>query len=261
MLPVDGHVHFHTLDRVSLTLDGAAANFRIYGPRQSGLLGILLLTQTSRERVFEALQDRPSCGKWSVRPSPGEDVSLCADDGNRRIVVVCGRQVRCHSGLEVAALGTTAAFPDGLPLEETIREVQARGAFVSLPWGFGKWLGARGRVLRDSLGRHEPRLLAIGDNGSRLHALGRPRLVRECDALGHLILPGTDPFPFGNDYLRVGSFGFLAAEPGARAPWRELAAWLRARKGSPTAYGKAAGPFRFVINNIGIQVHHRMTRA
>jgi hypothetical protein len=260
-LPVDGHVHFHRLERVALTLDAATANFSRYGQRQSGLLGILLLTQARRERVFEALQERETCGQWTTRPSPGEEVSIQATHGDRRIVVVCGRQVRCHDGLEVTVLGTLEEFPDGLPLEETIRAVAARGAFISLPWGFGKWLGARGRVLRESLARHEPRALAICDNGSRLQVLGRPGLVQQCAARGHLVLPGTDPFPFGNDHRRTGSFGFLAPEPAADAPWSGLAEWLRSRQESPLAYGEATGLFRFMVNNVGIQLYNRMMRA
>ena len=261
MVPVDGHVHFHALERVVATLDAAAANFRVHGQRDSGLLGILLLTQSSRERVFEALREQRSCGPWTLRTSSGEDESLRAEHRERRIVVVCGRQIRCERGLEVTALGTTEVFPDGLSLEETICEVQARGALVSLPWGFGKWLGARGQLVRDSLRRHPPGSLAICDNGGRLAASGQPSLVRECGALGYPILPGTDPFPFGSDYLRAGSFGFLAAEPDQSTPWRGLAEWLQSLGGSPPAYGRALGPLKFLVNNVGIQVYNRTRPA
>ena len=257
MLPVDGHVHFHALDRVVATLNAAAENFQVHGQRDSGLLGILLLAQSSRERVFEALREQRSCGPWTIRASSGEDESLRAHHRDRSIVVVCGRQIRCESGLEVTALGTTEIFPDGLPLEEAIREVQARGALVSLPWGFGKWLGARGDVVRDSLRRHPPGSLAICDNGSRLAMSGRPALVRQCGERGYPILPGTDPFPFGSDYLRAGSFGFLATEPDESAPWRGLAGWLGTLEGSPPAYGKAIGPFKFLVNQVGIQIYNR----
>ena len=261
ILPVDGHVHFHSLDRVVATLDAAATNFQVFGKRDFGLLGVMLLTQASRERVFEALRDQGSCGSWTIRASPEEGESLQAEKRERRIVVVCGRQIRCESGLEVTALGTTEIFPDGLPLEEAICEVQARGALASIPWGFGKWLGVRGQVVRDSLRRHPPGSLAICDNGGRPRGLGQPALVRECGALGYLILPGSDPFPFGSDYLRAGSFGFLAAEPDECAPWRSLAGWLQSLQGSPPAFGTALGPLRFLVNNIGIQIYNRARPA
>ena len=64
--PVDGHVHFHSLDRVEPTLNAAAAHFRALGERTEGLLGALLLTQTSGERVFESLQGERQAGSWTI---------------------------------------------------------------------------------------------------------------------------------------------------------------------------------------------------
>lgn len=260
-LPVDGHVHFHSLERVAPTLDAAAANFRTFGGRETGCVGVLLLTQAQGEKVFEALHERADCGNWRIRPNAEEQESLLAERGDLSVVVVCGRQVRCEAGLEVAALGTTREFPDGLALADTVRDVQASGALACLPWGFGKWLGARGEVVRRALADNRPAALAVCDNGSRLHLLGRPGLIREAGRRGHLVLPGTDPFPFSDDHRRVGSFGFLAAELRTGAPWRELQAWLRAREHSPPAYGNALGPVRFLVNNVGIQVRNRLRRT
>lgn len=260
-LPVDGHVHFHSFDCAAHTLDAAAANFRHYGSRNAGLLGALLLTQARRERVFEFLRDRGSCGSWAMNAIPGEAESLLAQRKDQRILIVCGRQVRCASGLEVTALGTTLDFADGRPFEETIADVKSRGGLASLPWGFGKWLGARGRVVRASLKRHDPRSLAICDNGSRLEAFGPPRLIRQCRSSGYLVLPGTDPFPFGKDHRRTGSFGFLVPEPGTSEPWRDILSWLQSLDESPPVYGAASSPGRFLINNIGIQFYNRLLWA
>jgi hypothetical protein len=260
--PVDGHVHFHSAERVAMTLDAAADNFRrVRGAGTGDCLGALLLTQAGGERVFEALRDQPSCGDWRIRPVPDEEQSLLAERGETAIAVVCGRQVRCERGLEVTALGTTEEFADGRPLEDTIRELRASGALVSLPWGFGKWMGARGEQVRRALHQNDSAALAVCDNGSRLQLLGRPKLVQEAAALGYRVLPGTDPFPFGGDHRRAGSFGFLAAEPGRDRPWQDLRAWLDAQESSPPAYGAALGPVRFVINNVGIQFRNRRKRG
>ena len=257
-LPVDGHVHLHSLECAVLTFDAAARNFRAELAQGSGCVGILLLTQASGEKVFEALRERGRCGDWVIRPCPEESQSLVAERGSDSLIVVCGRQVRCESGLEVTALGTTREFPDGLPLADTVREVQASGALACLPWGFGKWTGARAEVVRRALADNSPALLAVCDNGSRLQLSGRPELVESARMRGHLVLPGTDPFPFGGDYSRVGSFGFVAAAPGSSTPWRDLHAWLQAQAQSPRAYGRGLGLFRFLFNNIGIQLRNRL---
>lgn len=104
-LPVDGHVHFHEVAGVAPTLDAAAANFRLAGQRDSGLLGVLLLTQSRHERVFEQLRELRNCGPWALCPSPGEDESLQAEHEDSRILIVCGRQIRCESGQWVGASG------------------------------------------------------------------------------------------------------------------------------------------------------------
>ena len=215
------------------------------------------MTQAAGERVFEDLQDRSACGSWDIRPAPGEPQSLIATRHDNWIAVVCGRQVRCERGLEVAALGTLQEFADGKGLQETICEVQANGALACLPWGFGKWSGARGRLVRAALDANDLKLLTVCDNGGRLEILGRPRLVSEAARRGFKVLPGTDPFPFGDDYLRTGGFGFLAAEPCQAHPWQDLMGWIMAQDRSPSPYGRALGPLRFLYNNIGIQLHNR----
>lgn len=256
-LPVDGHVHFHSLDRVAMTLGAAAANFRAHGGQDTGCLGVLLLNQAGGERVFEALRRQPSQGDWRIQAVLEEPQSLVAEHGDGWIAVVCGRQVRCEKGLEVAALGTTREFADGRSFAETIRAVQAAGALACLPWGFGKWLGARGALVRRALEEHAPGSLAICDNGGRLQLLGRPGLVREAARRGFKVLPGTDPFPLGNDHRRAGGFGFLAGPVSRSHPWRDLVGWLDARGDSPPPYGRALGPVRFLANNVGIQLHNR----
>jgi hypothetical protein len=261
MLPVDGHVHFHSLDRVAMTLDAAAANFQANGLQDSGCLGVLLLNQAGGERVFEALRGQPSQGDWRIQAVAGEPQSLVAERGDAWIAVVCGRQVRCEKGLEVAALGTTREFADGRPFAATLREVQAAGALACLPWGFGKWLGARGALVRKALQEHAPGSLAVCDNGGRLQLLGRPGLVKEAARRGFKVLPGTDPFPLGNDHRRAGAFGFLAGPLSRSHPWGDLVAWLDAREDSPPPYGRALGPVRFLLNNVGIQLHNQRNRS
>ena len=221
---------------------------------------MLLLNQASGERVFEALRGKPSCGDWSIHAAGDEPESLVAESDDQWIAVVCGRQVRCQKGLEVAALGTLDEFPDGESVAEMIRRVRESGALACLPWGFGKWSGARGALIAQALEEYERDAFVVCDNGGRLEAFGQPRLIGEAARRGFTVLPGTDPFPIGNDYRRTGAFGFLGPEPSRLHPWRDLLQWLKSHEGSPSSYGKALGPARFVFNNIGIQLYNRRKR-
>ena len=68
--PVDAHVHFHRAELVPLTLDAAAENFGRVTPPKKGLLGALLLTQASGERVFEQIKVNGLIGDWQTEPVP-----------------------------------------------------------------------------------------------------------------------------------------------------------------------------------------------
>lgn len=171
-VPVDGHVHFHSSSLAAPTLDAAARNFRAAaGGAVSRFLGVLLLAEARGERVFGELCKRPQ-GVWRATPCSGEKQSLVCHGPDGSIIVVCGRQIACERGLEVAALGTTDEFPEGRPLEEAITRAQESGAFAVLPWGFGKWMGSRGALVRQALDSHGPANLAVGDNGGRLSRAG-----------------------------------------------------------------------------------------
>lgn len=254
--PVDAHVHLYDLDRVGPTFDAAAGNFARQSGRERGLVGAVLLVQTSAEQVFERLVEMEEQGGWRIARVPGEPQSLLAHSAGRSVLAVCGRQVRCARGLEVLALGTVCRYPDGEALDVTVARVQSSQGLAVVPWGFGKWTGARGRQVRNLLQGQPPDALYVGDSGGRLQWLDEPEIIRDAREAGFRVLPGTDPFPCGNDHRRVGTFGFLAdLEPDTERPWSALRDWIEAQARSPRAYGDALGPLRFLYNQAGIRVH------
>jgi hypothetical protein len=259
--PVDGHVHFHRPDCVGPTLDAAAANFRAAGTPRGRLSGGLLLTQAASERVFEHLEGLSSIADWRLERTSAEPQSLIACKDNAAIAIVCGRQVRASGGLEVLALGTRQEFPDGRSFSDTLQQVRTSDAFTVLPWGFGKWLGGRGAQVADAVKRCGREAVALGDNGSRLATLPLPQLLASSEQQGYRIIPGSDPFPFGGDYRRVGRFGFLVdSDVDPSAPWRSVRAWLESLQGSPRRFGAASAPVRFLFNQVGIQFYNRFFR-
>lgn len=259
--PVDAHVHLHRLSDVVPTLDAAVCNFSRLAPTGHRLAGCLLLTQMCRERVFEALEKLDRVGGWRIEPAAAEPETLIASQDRHAVAIVCGRQVRADDGLEVAALGTRETFPDGRPFPETLARVLESGAITAIPWGFGKWLGARGRLVTGEIARQADTRIFLGDSGSRAWPLAEPALIRRGRARGLPVIAGTDPFPFAGDYRRVGSFGFLAEiEPDPDQPLGSLRSWLAGLRSSPALYGRPSGPFRFLLNQVGVQVHNRLRK-
>jgi hypothetical protein len=259
--PVDAHVHFYRLGRVGPSLDAAAENFARVTGLTSGLVGAVLLVESSGERVFERLIETAEEGGWEFTPVRLESETVIGWKAGRGVVVVCGRQVRCFRGLEVLALGTVRHFPDGEGLEETVDRVRASNALVAVPWGFGKWTGERGRQVRHLLKERAVDSLYVGDSGGRLQCLGVPEIIRDARAAGFRLLPGTDPFPCGGDHRRIGSFGLLAGiEPDPERPWTSLRNWLESLDTSPRAYGRALSPARFIYNQAGIRLYKMTSR-
>ena len=260
-VPVDGHVHFHDLKRVAATLDAAATNFAALSPNGRAIRGVLLLTQAAGEHVFERLDAGAARGGWRFEPVAAEPETVLAVKNGIAIAIVCGRQVKSRNGLEVLALGTCREFADGREIEQTIADVRGSGAMAVIPWGFGKWLGARGTRVRSVLDANGERALAVGDNGGRLAIWGVPTLVRESERRGFRVVPGTDPFPFGGDYRRVGAFGFMAeVDIDPAAPWGSLRDWLESSPSSLECFGAACGPVRFLVNQVGMQFYNRFLR-
>ena len=261
-MPVDAHVHFHARNFVAGTLDSAMENFSALDvARGSPAGGVLLLAQNARERVFEWLREQARVGRWSVAVVPAEPQCLWLRSEPGELLVVCGSQVIAEPGLEVLALGTDRRIEGGLGIERTLQSAQAAGAIPVLPWGFGKWTGRRKHRIRGAFTSPGVTGLWAGDNGGRLRLLPRPRLLDEAETLGHGVLPGTDPFPFGGDCRRVGSFGcLLEVELDPVRPWQSIRAALSQTPGSPQAYGRGAGVFAFGLMQAWMQFYKRLDR-
>jgi hypothetical protein len=179
----------------------------------------------------------------------------------REILVIAGRQVACAEDLEVLTLCTLGRIPDGLPIEETLARAKQIDAVSVIPWGPGKWLGARGKLLSSLLSRAKPGELFLGDESSRPVFWGTPRHFHDARERGLGVLPGTDPLPFPREQGRAGSFGYWTWMPlDARRPAAAVKAHLRGLQhpeGQIHPFGSLEGPALFVRNQIAMQLRKR----
>lgn len=243
--PVDWHVHAHRPGEMGAVLDSAAAAFARVNPRPAGVLGVLMLTEMPGATAFaELAAPGGEPAGWSVRTTE-EDVSVVASRGSDEIVVIGGFQVTSAERLEVLALGTRVRPEDGQPAERVIAEVARHGALAVLPWGVGKWLGARGAAVADLVKRLPPRAVFLGDNAARPVFWPEPAVFRVAAEQGIAVLPGTDTLPGAPP--AAGAFGGLV--PGAVDPRRPREALRRVLMDpavSVTPYGSLASPLGFV---------------
>lgn len=261
----DAHVHVHACYDRTRFFDAAHANLsRAAGDASSAWHGVLLLAEAKREDFFgvaRALADAGHAGRFAVSHT-AEPESLLLGDGARRLLLVAGRQIACAEGLEVLALATTRHFRDGASIRETLAAVREAGAIPVVPWGAGKWLFARGRLLDALLAESAGAPLFLGDESARPALWPRPRHFARGAALGVRDLPGTDPLPFPREQTRAGSYGFRL-----RAPFdpQRPAASLRAALARPALaierFGSRETLWRFVRNQIAMQQRKRARSA
>lgn len=159
------------------------------------------------------------------------------------------------------ALGTCQRFDEGKTTEELIREVVQARAIPVLPWGVGKWLGRRGRLIEDLIESPDSPRFFLGDNANRPAFWPRPSHFRRAEEQGIRNLPGSDPLPFPNEVQRVGEFGVILDGPlDLEEPARHLKQLLLDKSTTFRQFGRAETPLRFVRNQLKMQ-YRKLTRS
>lgn len=260
---VDAHVHIYDCYDLDALFDsatdnlGRAAQKRGVAPKKRECM--LLLTETVNDHYFDALAGgRLQPKRWRVQPTAEPAVLKLTHADRPTVWLVAGRQIATREDLEVLALGTVQRFPDGEPINESLAKVDNAAAVTALPWGFGKWWGRRGTIIRQLMTAARNRPLYGGDNGGRLSLSVRPDLLKFGEQRGHKVLPGTDPLPFPGQEARVGTFGMILEdwEPTDR-PLERLTARLAALQDSPVGFGSLTGLVPFVRLQIAMQMRKR----
>lgn len=233
---IDGHVHVHPSYDEDAFLTSAHENLTQFG---NGF-PVLLLTEISGVNVFAKWQsgDCP----WSASPT-GEGFSLLLGD---RMLAISGRQIVTAEGVEVLAQFTTQEFQDRRPLDETIDQVLKAGALATLPWGFGKWLGRRGREVARTI---ESYPVLLGDNAGRPPFWPKPSLFNK-----RLTLPGTDPLRMKSQQSLAGTYGFaLAGHFDLKQPGTQILEVLRGID-VIEPFGHRVSAFGFLRQQIGLKL-------
>lgn len=269
MLLVDAHVHMHECFSAAGLFDAAAANFAkaARALRAERFDGVLCLVESASEHFVADVRRqrmgrvwRGQHGYWELE-SGAEPESLVLRRGHSRLTVIAGRQLVTSERLEVLALATTAPLRDGDSIDATLNAVQAVGAAAVLPWGVGKWLGARGAVVDRVLADPRWNRVSLGDNGNRLRYGPDPERFAAARRAGRPVLPGSDPLPLPGEEARVGAYGFAVdVDLDPLSPAAGLLALLRSGA-SFTAFGRREGFGRFVGNQIALRLGSRPRAA
>jgi hypothetical protein len=266
MMLVDAHVHMHDCFSVAGVFDAAAANFARAAHELHGTTrfdGVLCLVESANERFVDGVRTqrlgrvwRGQHGYWELEQGC-EPEALVFRRGSLRLVVITGRQLVTRERLEVLALGTTARLIDGDSMEATLNAVHDVGAAAVLPWGVGKWLGARGAIVDRVLAEPKWRNVFLGDNGNRLRYGPEPERFAAARRAGRSVLPGSDPLPLPGEEARIGGYGFAVdVDLDPLRPAAGLLAVLQSGA-SFVAFGQRENLGRFVGKQIALRLANR----
>ena len=265
-LLLDAHVHIYDCYPLGKFLDSAYQNFQLAAEKlgiHADIIGVLLLTETSRDNWFRRLgQLADGVTTAGINPSgwsfqhTGEPSSLVAEkDSRESLYIIAGRQIVTSERLEVLAIGMDREYPERLPINEVVELVQAAGALPIIPWGFGKWMGSRGKIVSKLLLKNADTDLFLGDNGGRIRYWTEPEQFETARDNGIRILPGSDPLPFASEYRRPGSYGLmLNATISRMIPSADIIKHLVDREVTITPYGQREGVLRFMKNQLSMRL-------
>jgi hypothetical protein len=189
--------------------------------------------------------------QWQLVPT-AEDCSVVAQTDNQEaILLIAGHQFATREEIELLIFATRQRPADGQPLAALLSASAPLDSILVLPWGAGKWLGARGALIRSAIGQARQPSIWLGDSGNRpafwppLRVL--PKTARE--RVGNFA--GSDPLPLPGELDRIGSYGFsLSAPVSLETPASDIQTALSQDRSALRHFGRPMGAGRFLRNQI-----------
>lgn len=259
----DAHVHIHNCFNLTQLLNSAFNNFAQVATKvdnNSPYSAVLFLAETSQDDYFNHLSALAKNGselspEFKIETTQ-EKCSIVLNHVTKgKLYLIAGRQIITAEKLEVLGLTTSHKIEDGKPIQNVINYIIDCGGIPVIPWGFGKWIGHRGKVLEDLLKKYEFPYLFLGDNSGRPRFWSNPHYFELARKEGIPILPGSDPLPFSSEFRRPGSFGFTVyGTLNNQTPAQSIKKILLKPSVEIRPYGLAETTYRFIQNQIIMQV-------
>ena len=211
---LDAHAHVYPFHDVPRLLLAALDHMPRVAPAD---LRVLCLAERADCSFFQSLaQDeiRLPGDRWRIAAwDPAGGVKIRHLPDHRDLWVVAGRQIVSAERIEVCALFGDEPIEDGKPAREIIRAILASGGLPALDWAPGKWLFARGRLVRQLVAEFPPAQLLLVDTSLRPIGWPAPRLYAQARKHGRAVLAGSDPLPFAGEETRAGAYHCVFSIP------------------------------------------------
>lgn len=251
---VDTHVHVYHCYQQEDFLARIISNI---AKVESAVIPVLCLTESQGFDFYHELKsqlnDDSAAQKWHLQDIAGQPAIMLQRDG-QNIIVVAGRQIISRQGLEVLALYSDHQYEDGQDTQKIIDLINEKNGLAVLPWGVGKWLGRRGKLIVELLEANDPEKLTIADISARPALWPQPEQFRLGRKIGYNCLYGTDPLPLVHEQFRIGSAGIIAELPADPAQaLAELKTTLTKQRPGHF-YGRRVSALRFIRDQLMLRI-------
>jgi hypothetical protein len=212
---IDTHLHIYPFYSLNRALTCLVDNLDSH---DSDAIKVGCLTERHDCDVYNSLADNPAQElqeTFDIQPSDsGNSLKITSRSTAKTVFLLPGQQIITRENLEVLSLNNPARVREGLPAMETVNEVIASGGIPVVAFGFGKWLGKRGKIVSQLIDQFGPGELALGDTTMRPYGWGTPVAFRRARKKGMRILHGSDPLPFAGEEIRPASYASVVSLQG-----------------------------------------------
>lgn len=262
LILVDTHVHYYPFCTFPEYFDSAYTNMQAAAERLGSLHAftpILCLLETETSHWYQDLlaiaNSSKQIGDWQLEALDNDQLLQLIGGNGREILLVPGQQIISSENLELLIIGSTSMITHKNSAQFYIEEYSDTH-LVIIPWGVGKWLGARGRIVSDLIQQQTSYKFALGDNSGRASVWKYVPQFNQAYQMGINILAGSDPLPIAGQHKKVATYGSVITGPMQR---QCLASQLREKlldtqTNNIKSYGHLDNLIHFIINQLLLRI-------
>jgi len=264
---IDAHIHFHPCFPAEVFFDSARNNFCSIARQhlETSFQCVLCFTESHGMSVYGELSrkaiNQEKIGDWGIHTTAEQNTLMLQDNAGFEIIVVAGRQIVTRDKVEVLAVGLNEDIDDGEPIDAVIAYAVRAHAIPILPWGPGKWLGKRKKIVQGlvNAGKYA---CYLGDNGNRPWLWRKSEIFNNGADHHSFNLPGSDPLPFANEAVKPGSFGFcIEGALDREKPFTSLYGHIVNSSQQFETYGTLESTANFFKNQFAMQLVKRSRKS
>ena len=141
---------------------------------------------------------------------------------------------------------------------ELTEKINRENGLAVIPWGFGKWMGSKGKILDDFV-KNVKMDFYMGDNSNRPIFIPIPKQIKNWQSDGKITLSGSDPLPFKSEFRKAGSFGiYIYGDFDSNTPYKSFYNLIKDPDIQIHHFGKYENLMRFIFNQFKMQIIKRL---